>query len=82
MIMTKAEIRWIVLSVLGLAAAGLLVFLFWPRALDVDAAAVRLGPIADVVSDQGTARVREAFVVSAPVGGRLSSGFPSRSATA
>jgi HlyD family secretion protein len=71
MTMTKAEIRWIVLSVLGLAAAGLLVFLFWPRALDVDAAAVRRGPIADVVSDQGTARVRQAFIVSAPVGGRL-----------
>jgi HlyD family secretion protein len=56
---------------LGLAAAGLLVFLFWPRAVDVDVAAVHRGPIADVVADQGTARVRQAYVVSAPVGGRL-----------
>ena len=46
-------------------------FLFWPGGLDVDVAAVHVGKIADVVTDQGTARVRQAYVVSAPVGGRL-----------
>jgi HlyD family secretion protein len=59
------------MSVLGLAVTGLVVVLFWPRALDVDVAAVHRGPIAEVVTDQGTARVRQAYVVSAPVGGRL-----------
>jgi HlyD family secretion protein len=43
----------------------------WPTPLDVDVAAVRRGPISDVVADQGTARVRQSYVVSAPVGGRL-----------
>ena len=71
MIVTKGQIRWSVMSALCLAAASLLGFLFWPRALDVDVAVVNRRPIADTVADQGTARVRQAYVVSAPVGGRL-----------
>ena len=69
--MTRAAIRWVVISTLGVAAAGVLIFLFWPRPIEVDTAKVEEGPIADVVSDQGTARVRQAYVVSAPVNGRL-----------
>jgi len=68
---TKAQIRWLLIAVLGLAAAGLVAYLFWPRAVEVDAAVVHRGPIADVVEDQGTARVRQSYVVSAPVGGQL-----------
>jgi HlyD family secretion protein len=71
MILTKAQIRWLVVGALSLIAVGLLVFLFWPRPVEVDAAQVRNGPIAETVSDQGMARVRQAYVVSAPVGGRL-----------
>jgi len=56
---------------LALIAASLLVWLFWPRPIDVDTARIRLGPIAETVADQGTARVRQAYVVSAPVGGQL-----------
>jgi len=69
--MTKTLIRWVVIGLLAVAAVALVVFLFWPRPVDVDAAAVRRGPIADVVADQGTARVRQAYVVSSPVGGQL-----------
>jgi HlyD family secretion protein len=69
--MSTTRIRWIVVALLGAAAASALVFLFWPRPVDVDAATVDCGPIADVVADQGTARVRRAYVVSAPVGGRI-----------
>jgi len=47
------------------------VYLLWPRPFEVDVATVRRGPISDVVADQGTARVRQSYVVSAPVGGRL-----------
>jgi HlyD family secretion protein len=68
---TKTRIRWIVTSGLGLATAIVLAFLLWPRPLDVDVAAVRAGPISDVVADQGIARVRQSYIVSAPVGGRL-----------
>jgi HlyD family secretion protein len=67
----KAHIRWIVLSALALIGAAILTFLFWPRPLQVEAAAVARGPIAETVADQGVARVRQAFVVAAPVSGRL-----------
>lgn len=56
---------------LAAAAAGLLFWVLAPRPLDVETAAVRRGPIADAVADQGVMRVREAFVVAAPVAGRL-----------
>ena len=69
--MTRTYTRWLVISTLGLAAAGVLVFLFWPRPIEVDTDLVGQGPIADVVADQGIARVRQAYVVSAPVTGRL-----------
>jgi len=49
-------------------AVGLLMA---PRPVPVEIAASRMGPIAETVSDEGYARVREAYVVSAPVPGRL-----------
>lgn len=67
----KPLVRWIVIAGLAAAAAALLVFLFWPRPLRVEVATVRTGPIAESVADQGVARVRRSYVVSAPVGGRL-----------
>lgn len=69
--MTRTRTRWAVILATAAAVGGLLLFLLWPRPVAVDAAGVRQGPIADVVSDQGTARVRQAYVVSAPVAGRL-----------
>jgi HlyD family secretion protein len=69
--MTRTSSRWLVVSTLGLAAGGALVFLFWPRPVDVDTETVGQGALADVVADQGVARVRQAYVVSAPVLGRL-----------
>ncbi len=63
--------RWIVMGGLALAAAAILAVLFAPRPVTVEAAAVHRGPIAETVSDQGWARVRQAYVVSAPVSGHL-----------
>jgi HlyD family secretion protein len=71
MIVTRTHGRWIVMSALGLAMLSVLVFLFWPRPLEVDVETVGEGPIAETVADQGVARVRQTYVVSAPVGGRL-----------
>ena len=51
--------------------AGILVFLFWPRAIEVDTAVVSRGPIDETVADQGIARVRNAYAISAPVAGRV-----------
>jgi HlyD family secretion protein len=67
----KGFIRWILIAGFALAVAALLAFLLAPRALKVDEAAVGRGPIAETVSDQGWARVRQAYVVSAPLAGRL-----------
>jgi HlyD family secretion protein len=69
--MTRTLARWMVIGALAATAAAVLLYLWWPRPLAVDTAVIGQGPIADTVSDQGVARVRRAYVVSAPVGGRL-----------
>lgn len=67
----RLNTRWIVLGALALVAAAILAALFAPRPIAVETVAVRRGPIAEVVYDQGQARVRQAYVVSAPVAGHL-----------
>jgi HlyD family secretion protein len=67
----KNNLRWLVLIAFAAALAVLLGALLAPRPLAVDAAAVHRGPIAETVSDEGVARVRQSYVVSAPIGGRL-----------
>jgi HlyD family secretion protein len=56
---------------LVLALVATVVLLLWPRPVAVDLASVTQGPISETVADQGSARVREAYVVAAPVAGRL-----------
>jgi HlyD family secretion protein len=58
-------------GVLALAAAATITLLILPRPEPVDVATARRGPISETVADQGSARVREAYVVSSPVSGRL-----------
>ena len=67
----KTHVRWLVLAALAAAVAGVIVFLFTPRPLEVEAGVVTRGPITETVQDQGVARVRQSYVVSAPVAGRL-----------
>jgi len=43
----------------------------WPEAAEVDIAAVARGAMQVTVDEEGETRVRDRFVVSAPVGGRL-----------
>lgn len=52
--------------VLGIAAMA-----FWPRAVPVDAAPVERGTLMVTVDEEGETRVRDRFVISAPVAGRL-----------
>ena len=58
------------------ALAALLLMLalwaFWPRAVPVDLVEVSSGPMDVTISDEGEARIRDLFVVSAPAGGQLS----------
>ncbi|HEX7948583.1 MAG TPA: hypothetical protein VF495_28225, partial [Phenylobacterium sp.] len=63
--------RWAIGGTVLAAMAAVLWLLVAPRPVTVEAAAVQVGPLAESVADQGSARVREAYVVSAPVSGRL-----------
>ena len=65
---TKRLLFWVPL-VLALAAA--LAWLFRPAAVAVDLVEVERGPLMVSVSDEGETRVRDMFVVSAPVPGRM-----------
>ncbi len=69
-----ADIKWVRWALGGTAvavAAGALALLLAPRPVPVEVGIARNGPIAQSVADQGLARVREAYLVAAPVSGRL-----------
>jgi HlyD family secretion protein len=51
--------------------AALVAVGFWPSARPVDTAPVARGPLRVTVDEEGETRVRERFVVSAPVAGRV-----------
>lgn len=65
---TKRRLVWIGL---GLVGTVLLVWMLWPRPKAVEIAEVGEGPIVVTLDEEGETRVRERFVVSAPVAGRL-----------
>jgi HlyD family secretion protein len=53
------------------AAAAIVVVALWPQPVAVDLAAVTSGPMTVTVDEDGETRVRDRFVISAPVSGRL-----------
>lgn len=59
---------WIVA---GLVVVGLLVYAFRPVPAEVDTAAVVRGPLVVTVAAEGKTRIRERYVVSAPLAGQL-----------
>ena len=57
---------------LGMLAVGAVMALaLWPETVDVDAAVVTRGPLLVTVEEEGRTRVRDRFIVSAPVSGRV-----------
>ncbi len=54
------------LVVLAIVAAAM-----WPESMEVDAATADTGPMQVTIDEDGETRVRDRFVVSAPVSGRL-----------
>jgi HlyD family secretion protein len=54
-----------------LVVAGILAVALWPDAVEIDVVQVTRGPMEVTVDEEGETRVRERFVVSAPVSGRL-----------
>jgi HlyD family secretion protein len=63
--------RTIFWTVAAMVVAGLLVFAFRPQPLPVDLVQVTRGAMTVTVRDEGWTRVRNEYVVSAPVGGQL-----------
>ena len=55
----------------GLVGAGLLAWAFMPRPVDVEVATAARGTFRKTVDEDGKTRVRERYVVSAPLAGRL-----------
>jgi HlyD family secretion protein len=51
--------------------AVILAAALWPSAMDIDIARVERGPMRVTIDEEGETRVRERFVVSAPVMGRV-----------
>lgn len=60
---------WTVAIVALVVIAGL-VFAFWPQPVSVDLATVTRGPMVVTIDDEGETRVKDVYVVSAPLGGR------------
>lgn len=63
--------RWIVWGGIALAAAVVLALAFRPAPVAVEVARVERGRLAVTLDEEGETRVRERFVVSAPVAGRV-----------
>lgn len=61
----------ILLAFLGIALLGGLVMAFRPQPVLVEVAEVTRGPFEQVIEDDGKTRVRERYVVSAPLAGKL-----------
>lgn len=53
------------------AAVALLAWAFAPRPVEVEAAAVDRGPFETLIAEEGRTRLRQRYVVSAPLAGRL-----------
>ena len=64
-ILTK--LPWI-FAALGMAA--LLVYGFWPQPVDVDVVPVHRGSLEVTVNDDGETRIREKYIISAPLAGK------------
>ncbi len=65
----KSHLRLLVFLLLFIAVIG---WAFYPKATEVDTAEIRSGRFERSVEEDGRTRVRDRFVVSAPVAGRLS----------
>lgn len=63
--------RMVLPVIVAVAAAGLLVWAFLPRPVAVETGEVALRSLVVEIEEEGEARIREVFVVSAPIAGRM-----------
>ncbi len=63
--------RWLFRGAIGALLIAALIYGFWPSPIPVDLAEVKQEPLKVTVNDEGVARIREVYVVSAPIAGRV-----------
>jgi HlyD family secretion protein len=63
--------RTLILATIGALVAAVLVYAFLPQPVPADLAEVSRGALRVTVDDEGRTRVKEVYVVSAPVAGRV-----------
>lgn len=63
--------RWLIISGIVAAVVLLIVYGFLPKPVNVVTSNVKRGMFADVVEEEGKTRVKERFVISAPVAGYM-----------
>jgi HlyD family secretion protein len=63
--------NWILLALAGVLLAGLFAWALRPQPIPVEVAAVVRGTFTQTIEEDGRTRVRERYVVSAPLAGRL-----------
>jgi HlyD family secretion protein len=69
--MTLALRRVLIWGALAALLGGGLTYAFWPEPVPVDLGEVARGPVRVTVDEEGRTRVKEVYVVSAPVAGRM-----------
>ncbi len=62
--------RFILIAVLAIVAWGF-VYALSPKPVPVDVAVIDRGPLETTIDEEGTTRIRDIYVVSAPVGGKV-----------
>ena len=68
--MPRRRLKQVLAAIAALIAAGALVYAFLPQPVSVDLAIVSRGPLEVMIAGEGKTRVKEVYVVSAPVAGR------------
>ncbi len=69
--MRPALRRGLFSAFLAVVAAAGLTWAFWPRPLPVDLAEIVRGPLVATVDDEAKTRVKDLFIVAAPLAGRI-----------
>ncbi|SDD90192.1 efflux RND transporter periplasmic adaptor subunit [Kordiimonas lacus] len=69
--MAAPRARTIMFGAMGALVLAFLIFAFRPEPLHVDAGKIERGPIQISITDDGRTRVKELYVVSAPIAGRV-----------
>jgi HlyD family secretion protein len=67
----KLSIQRVLLSLLGLIVVGLVIWAFLPTPVEVDMGQVERGDLVVTIDHEGKTRVKDRYVVSSPLAGRL-----------